>query len=236
MYNNELEMEFEQGFGQEANYETANGSYEFNQEFLGEYNGESDELSDELDETQELEFAHELLSVANEDELNQFLGKLVKRAGRAIGNFARSGVGKGLVGALKNVARKALPIAGQALGAFGGPVGAAIGGRLGSMAGNLFELELEGLSPEDQEYETARAFVRFANAAAGNVANLQQQGAANPQTVLKKALTSAAQQHAPGLLRPATGGQNGRMGQNGRSNGSARGSWVRRGNTLVIQL
>lgn len=219
MYNNELE--FEQGFGYE------NGSYEFNQEFLGQYSGETDELN----ETQELEFAHELLSVANEQELNMFLGNLIKKAGKAVGNFARSSVGQSLIGALKGVAKKALPIAGSAIGTFfGGPAGTAIGGKLGSMASNLFELELEGLSPEDQEYEMARAYVRFANAAANKAAGMVQQGAANPQGVVKQALTEAAQQHAPGLLQPTSAPQNGQRKR------ATQGSWVRRGNTLVIQL
>ncbi len=230
MYNNEFELEFEQG----------NGSYEFNQEFMNESNGSSYEMYGELEESQEMEMAHELLSVSNEDELNMFLGNLVKKAGRAIGGFARSSVGKSLIGALKGVAKKALPIAGGALGSLiGGPVGGAIGGKLGGMAGNLFELELEGLSPEDQEYEMARAYVRFANAAANNAANISQQGAANPQTVLKKALTEAAQQHAPGLLQPTqasrSGQYNGSM-QGGHRRRANQGSWVRRGNTLVIQL
>ena len=232
MYNNEYELEFEQGSDLESAFETDTESYEFNQAFMGEFNnGETDEMNGELEETQELELAHDLLNVSNEEELNMFLGSLVKKAGRAIGNFSRSSIGKGLVGALKNVAKKALPLAGRALGTFvGGPLGGAIGGKLGGMAGNLFELELEGLSPEDQEYEMARAYVRFANAAANNAATLQQRGTANPQVVLKKALTQAAQEHAPGLLRPTTAGRSG----NGIR--STRGSWVRRGNTLVIQL
>ena len=226
MYNNEFEMEFEQGYG------NANGSYEFNQEFMGNSNGESDEL----DESRELEFAHELLNVTNEQELNMFLGNLIKKAGKAVGSFARSPIGQGLVGALKGVAKKALPIAGGALGSLvGGPVGGAIGGKLGGMASNLFELELEGLSPEDQEYEMARAYVRFANSAASKAANLQQQGASNPQAVLKKALTEAAKEHAPGLLQPASTGQNG-QGQNGQRRRAMQGTWTRRGNTLVIQL
>lgn len=219
MYNNELGLEFEQGFG----YENGNGSYEYNQEYMGETYGNTGELN----EMQELEFAHELLNVANEQELNMFLGKLIKKAGSAVGNFARSSVGQNLVSALKGVAKQALPVAGGALGsALGGPLGGMIGGKLGSAASNLFELELEGLSPEDQEYEMARAYVRFANAAANNAASLQQQGATNPQVVLKKALTDAAQEHAPGLLQPTSPKQH----------IPAQGSWVRRGNTLIIQL
>ncbi|WP_420149277.1 hypothetical protein [Spirosoma sp.] len=227
MYNNEFELEFEQGLG----YENGNGSYEFNQEFMGQTNGENYELYGELDETQELEFAHELLNVSNEEELNMFLGKLIKRAGRAIGKVVPASVGKGLIGALKGVAKKALPLVGGALGTVGGPLGATIGGKLGGVAGNLFELELEGLSPEDQEYELARAYVRFANSAANNAASLPQRSTGNPQAVLKKALTDAAQQHAPGLLQPASGGVGGSQRRR-----ATQGSWVRRGNTLVIQL
>jgi hypothetical protein len=114
------------------------------------------------------------------------------------------------------------------------------------MASNLFELELEGLSPEDREFEVARAYVRFASAAANQAANLAARSPATPpQTVLRTALTQAAQQHAPGLLRPArqTGGAlggnqvpAGGTGNSGIGRSAAQGTWTRRGNTLVIQL
>jgi hypothetical protein len=62
---------------------------------------------------------------------------------------------------------------------------------------------LEGLSPEDQEFETARAYVRFANSAASRAAALQtQRGGAPAGVVVRQALSGAARQHAPGLLRP----------------------------------
>jgi uncharacterized protein (DUF697 family) len=255
MYNNEFELEFEQALGQEQQ-EGGFGqesAYEFNPEFMGEMalSGETFEMSGELNETQEMELAHELLSVQNEEELNQFLGKLIKGAGKAIGNFARSGVGRALGGVLKTVAKKALPFAAGALGTFvGGPLGGMIGSKLGAAASNLFELELEGLSPEDQEFEMARAYVRFANGAARQAAGIyrQQGGQAAPQQVLRQALTSAARQHAPGLLRPVGGGGlggNGSYAGNGSyGNGSSpmprmrarSGTWTRQGRTLVIQL
>lgn len=213
MYNNEFSQEFEQAIGQELE---AGGSsmetFEFNPEYLGETSGEAQgesfemngETSGELNETQEMELAHELLEVSNEQELNMFLGKLIRGAGRAIGNFAKSPIGQSIGGALKAVAKKALPIAGGALGTFvGGPLGGMVGGKLGSLASNLFELELEGLSPEDQEFETARAYVRFANGAAGRAAVLQRQRPGAPASaVARQALAGAARQHAPGLLRP----------------------------------
>ncbi|PJJ60169.1 hypothetical protein [Hymenobacter chitinivorans] len=216
MYTNEFSQEFEQALGQEQEYGGSQETFEFNPEFMGETNGESYEMSGELNETQELELAHELLEVSNEQELNMFLGKLIKSAGRAIGNFANSSIGRSIGGALKSVAKVAIPLAGKALGTFvGGPVGGMIGGKLGSMASNLFELELEGLSPEDREFETARAYVRFANAAVRRGAALQRQRPGVPAPALARtALSQAARQHAPGLLRnrtQPTRGANGRF-------------------------
>ena len=211
MYQNEFSQEFEQALGQEFEQEFSGESFEFNPEYLGETStqGESfetyGEMSGELNETFEMELAHELLEVSNEMELNQFLGSLVKKVGGAVSSFAKSSIGKTIGGALKAVAKKALPMVGGALGTFvGGPLGTAVGSKLGSMAGNLFELELEGLSPEDQEFETARAFVRFANSAVqrGAAAAQRPRPGVSPAVAARKALTGAAMQHAPGLLRP----------------------------------
>ncbi|GAA3948290.1 hypothetical protein [Hymenobacter algoricola] len=215
MYQNEFAQEFEQSLGQEQEYGSSQEMYEFDPEYLGELNGEtyemngeSYEMHGELNETQEMELAHELLEVTNEQELNMFLGKLIRGAGRAVSNFAKSSIGRTIGGALKSVGKTVLPLAGKALGSFvGGPIGGMIGGQLGSAASNLFELELEGLSPEDQEFETARAFVRFANSAARRGAAIQRQSPGiNPQTAVRTALGQAAKRHAPGLLR--TGGRN----------------------------
>ncbi|MCB2410179.1 hypothetical protein [Hymenobacter lucidus] len=205
MYNNEFSQEFEQELGQEQQEYGSNEAFEFNPEFMGELSGETFEMNgeQELNETQEMELAHELLEVSNEQELNMFLGKLIKSAGKAVGNFARSSVGKGLGNILKTVAKKALPIVGGAAGTFfGGPLGGMIGNKLGSAASNLFELELEGLSPEDQEFEMARAYVRFANSAASRAAGMQRRRPGTPpRNLLRSALSQAARQHAPGLLR-----------------------------------
>ncbi|MGY3090368.1 uncharacterized protein (DUF697 family) [Hymenobacter sp. UYAg731] len=231
MYNNEFSQEFEQAIGQEL--ETGGSSmetFEFNPEFMGETSGETQgesfEMSGEMNETLEMEFAHELLEVSNEQELNQFLGSFLKKAAGAVGNFAKSSVGRTIGGVLKSVAKKVIPIAGGALGTFvGGPLGGMVGSKLGSMASNLFELELEGLSPEDQEFETARAFVRFANAAVNRAATLQNQRRGMPTSaVVRQALANAATQHAPGLLRPRNAdgtfrSMNGRNGQYANRNG-----------------
>ena len=198
------------------------GEYEFEESEHGDSESES-----VFDETEEMELAAELLSVSNEAELDQFLGDLVKRAGRVIGKVIKSPLGRALVGLLKGVARKALPIVGGAIGsAFGGPAGGAIGGQLAPMAGRLFGLELEGLSPEDQEYEVARRFVRFGGAATGNAAAAAD--SIDAATAAKQGVVAAANQHAPGLLRPAATGAMPGVG-GGRS-----GRWVRRGRKIVV--
>jgi hypothetical protein len=104
---------------------------------------------------------------------------------------------------LKGVLKKALPIAGKVAGSFfGGPVGATIGGKLGSMAGNLFEMELEGLSQEDREFEAAKQFVRFASEAVKNASFMP---GGNPVAVARSAIAAAARNHAPGLLNGSAG-------------------------------
>jgi hypothetical protein len=70
-------------------------------------------------------------------------------------------------GTLRDAARQSLPVLGRGVGQWlGGPTGGAVGADLAPAAGDLFGLELEGLSEQDGEFEAARAFVRFAWTAA----------------------------------------------------------------------
>jgi hypothetical protein len=181
-----------------------------------------------FDEVEEMELAGALLEIQSEEELDQFLGNLIRRAGRAVGAAVRSPVGQTLNGILKNAARQALPVVGSAIGsAVGGPSGARAGSQLAATAGRLFGLELEGLTQEDREYEVARRFVRFAGAAAANAGRAPASGA--PQAIASSAAAAAARAHAPGLLRPAG------ADAAARTNGAPRqGRWVRRGRHIVI--
>lgn len=212
------------------------GSHEY--ETFGEYGHEGP-----FSEAEEMELAAELLTISNEAELEQFFGKLFKKAG----GFLRSGIGRTIGGALKGIAKKALPILGSTVGNIFVPgLGGVIGGKLASAAGGMFGLELEGLSHEDQEFEVARQIVRLGAAAASNAA--QANPSAPPAQVAQAALTTAAQQFAPGLLRntamqtggvmgAGTGGQVGaqfgtRHGRRCSHKGTGR--WVRRGNSIIL--
>lgn len=61
----------------------------------------------------------------------------------------------------------------------------------------IFGTELEGLSPEDRELETARRFVRFAAAAARMAGRADPD--APPQSVVRNSERMAAQRLAPGM-------------------------------------
>ena len=164
--------------------------------FAGEY-----QESQELPEIMHDELASELLEVSNEQELDHFLGNLFNKVAGTIGKVIKSPVGQALGGILKTVAKKALPIAGGALGTFvGGPLGGMVGSKLASMAGNAFGLEWEGLSPEDRDFEVARRYVRFATHAARKAAAAPPH--IDPVKVAKAAVVEAAKKYAPGLLAP----------------------------------
>lgn len=201
--------------------------YEFADE--GGFTGDT-EAGSPFTEVEEMEMAADLLEVTDEAELDQFLGNLIKKAGRGVGKFIKSPLGRSLGGILKGAVKQALPLVGGSIGtALGGPVGGMIGGKLASAAGGLFGLELEGMSLEDQEFEVARRVVRFAGAATKNAALTQPD--VDPRIAAKNAVISAAQKHAPGLIGGAagnvsTGYAQRRLGRSGR--------WIRKGRRIIL--
>lgn len=203
-------------------FEREASDYEFDSEFESSsgFNGGGG-----LSEIDEMELAGDFLEIQDEAELDQFLGKLFKKLGQGARKFISSPLGKQLGGILKGAAKKLLPVAGGALGGLvGGPVGAALGSNLAGGAAQALGLEVEGLSGEDQEFEVARQYVRFATTAVQNAAAAP--SSQPPEQAARSAAAGAARQHAPGLLRP--GGMRPAVG------GRRSGRWVRRGNRIVL--
>ena len=172
-------------------------------------------------EALEMELAGRLLEVADEAELEQFLGGLVRSAASAVRGFAGSATGRALGGVLKNAARQVLP---QVGGIVGSALGGQQGGQLGTAAGKWLgsRFELEAMSAEDREFEVARAFVRTASDAARLAATAPPQA---PQRIATQAVATAASRHLPGLVPVVTG-------RTGARNASGR--WVRHGNRIVV--
>jgi len=213
-------------------YESEN-TFEFNPEMTSYENeqfefGQS-EWGEVFNEGEVMELTAELLEITNEAELDRFLGDLIKRAGRAIGKVVKSPIGQAVGGVLKGVAKKALPIAGGALGAyFGGPLGAQIGSGLASAAGGALGLELETMSQEDREFEGGKQFVRFAADTVKSAASASP--SVDPRSAAQTAAATAAQKYAPNLLRPGSGSAApSSVPGKGRS-----GRWMRKGRNIII--
>lgn len=172
-------------------------------------------------EALEMELAGRLLEVTNEEELEDFLGSLVRSATSAARSFAGSAAGQALGGVLKDAARQVLP---QVGGIVGSALGGASGGQLGTAAGRWLggRFELEGMSAEDREFELARAFVRTARDASRIALRMPYQP---PRQLATTAVATAAGNHLPGLVPVLAGGAPGRR---------ASGRWVRHGRRIVI--
>jgi len=230
----EGEMDMEQAMDYEQDWDMEGNGYEPDYEYdMEAYEDEYEAYADEegvFDEEEEMDLAAELLSTESEEELDEFLGRLVKRAARKVRRAVKSPVGRALRRVAKRATKRVLPRAGRAIGAaFGGPIGGAIGGRIGSGARRLLGLELEGMSPEDQEFEVAKRVVRLTGDATKIAATSPASG--DPEQDARTAVIKAAKRHAPGLVRPTKpmpptvtpGGVSGRSGK-----------WIRRGRKIVL--
>ncbi len=206
--------------------EAAFGESEF--PVFGETFAES-AFSSPFSEAEELTLAAELLSVTSEEDLDQFLGKLVRGAWRGIKKVGKlvGKIAKPLGGVLKTIAKKALPFVGGALGSFipipG--VGTAVGSALGGALSKALETEFGESSQEEQEFEMARRFVRLAGTAARQAALAPPD--ADEGEVLETALMGAARRHLPNF--PAGFGSAVGFGGRARS-----GRWVRREDSILV--
>ncbi len=135
--------------------ETAAPDYETAEPFEGD---------EPLNEADEELLAAELLGVSSEPELDQFLGKLMKKAARGLRSItpALKRIARPLAGTLKNVAKAALPTVGAALGSVVPGAGTAVGSMLGGALSNALEPEFEVGDDEEYEFEKAKRVVRLA--------------------------------------------------------------------------
>lgn len=141
--------------------------------------GQADEaLRDEYDE---MSFAAQLLEAQTPAALDAVLHDLVARGGLG-GPVARP-----VADLLRRAAHQVFP-----LNATRAPA------DLKRKAAAIFGLEVEGLSPEDKEFEVARRFVRLAG---DTVDQAQARTGQPPRRAVELALLHAARRHAPGLLR-----------------------------------
>jgi len=140
-----------------------------------------------FNEGQLLELAAQLLEARTAPALAASLDRLIARSARQLGTAASAPQAHALQEALTQAAARVLPC-----------TDCTRGGQTIAAATRAAGLELEGLSPEDKEFELARNFVRLA---ADAVRHLVTSPAGTPaQRAAQDALARAARHHAPGLL------------------------------------
>ena len=143
-----------------------------------------------LAEVAELELAHALLEATGQGELGALANRLLRcgasLAGRTLDPKVAQLLGWRLMRAGQSVRKLIAP-----------SVGRSDPGDPSEAMERITGAELEGLSAEDQEFETARAFVRFAIEAARTAARAP--STMHPATVAATAARVAARRHAPGL-------------------------------------
>jgi hypothetical protein len=196
-----------------------------------------------LGEQEELELAMELLNVQTDQELEQFLGNMFRKIGsglKAVGSFAAKNVVPVLGSALKQIAKRALPIAGGALGSLipipG--VGTVLGRAVGSVVANALEMEVAGLPREDGDIERARRFVRLAASAIHQAASSP--GLDSPENIAREALSNATIRHLPAAagalatLTPIAGEVQGALTPSPMAFGHS-GIWKRHGRHIVVE-
>ncbi|NOT00467.1 MAG: hypothetical protein HOP29_07545 [Phycisphaerales bacterium] len=183
----------------------------------------------EVNPEEEFNLAAELLSVGTEQELDQFLGRFLRRAGRGFRRFARSGLGRTLGGVLKKVAKTALPTLGGALGGVVGSVipgaGTVIGGALGTALGGAAAGalgETAGLSQEDQEFDVARRIIRMGIDSARELNELPE-GEVFAQEEILSTIGSIAGRLLPSVASAVLGGFSGSGSAGSQAMGGAAG-------------
>lgn len=174
-----------------------------------------------MDEVEEIQWATELLAVTNEGELDEFLGNFFRKFAPRL-KTAFAPVVQAVAPKLKDAAKTAIPLAGQALGSLIGTKSAIVGKHLGNAAVDILGWEI-GDQGDGESFEAARQIVRFGADAIRRAGAVAASGQTSPQA-LAQAVNSAAKTHAPGLL--ATAGRSSAPQSSGR--------WVRRGNRIIL--
>ena len=224
--------------------------------YESEQAGWTGETGEVFGEAEEMQLASELMQVRDEQELDQFLGSLIRQAGGALGRLVGSSDGQAIGSILKGAAKKLLPHAAGAIGAaFGGPLGARISSGIASLANSEVGMEAEGWNQEawnqeswnqegwnqeGRELEGARQFVRVAADTVRNA--MAAAGYADPMAAAQSAIAQAAELRVPALLQqaapagmaqyPAVPPYSGQYP--GAYSGGESGRWLRRGNRIVL--
>ncbi|MFO1155218.1 MAG: hypothetical protein U1E42_16375 [Rhodospirillales bacterium] len=197
--------------------------------------GVAAETEGPLDEVDEMELASDLLEVSDEAALDRVVANLLKTGARGLD---LAGIPTAAVNALGGVVKQAIKKAIPALASDSAPSATITAHdlplrRAATNAGAMFGLELEGLSPEDKEFEVAKRLARFGVSAARQLGRIGRR--LTPRDAARQAAVAAARAHAPGLLRTSTSPKQSLPGSAAPDRpASENGKWVRCGRNIII--
>lgn len=165
----------------------------------GQADFEDESVLGVLDEANELQLAAGLLEVGNEEQLDRCLANVIHEAEKITGRVVQPSQAEAIRDVLRNSIQQILPVGSVQHGAtMRTSVGTELSRALSATAGQLLGLELEGLSPEDREFEAVRQFVRFAGETVKNA--VEGAPGSDPQDAAHRAAAKAAEAYAPGLF------------------------------------
>ncbi|MDM0106073.1 hypothetical protein QTH97_14105 [Variovorax sp. J22R24] len=164
-------------------------------------------------DTESAGLAAELLNAASGQHLSTTLGRMVRaHAPRdAVAPAAAE-----LVSLLRTAARQSLPLVAGAT--------ARQAGTTYKRMGRFFGIELEGLSPEDQEFELARRFAQLTREAAHQLAMAP--AGLSPAAAARWAARRAARRFAPGWAQV--------LDAPGAAPSASAGRWARHGACVTV--
>lgn len=210
---------------------------EYGETHENQYSPPFEGSQEHFQEIPEGELAYELMHVQSEEELDQFLGDLLKSAWSGAKALYHSPLGQKLkrqaIEGLKDMGRKALPGLGRTVGGhFFGPQGARIGGQLGKMAAKGLGLEYQGATALERRTEGSRRFVRTARNAARRIATQIQSGQPVNARIIHQIILQEGRRWFPGLPVQAIGGTGGGAGPSSAQNA---GRWYRQGSRIILE-
>jgi hypothetical protein len=188
---------------------------------FGSGQADSESESFELfDEVRELEMMTELLDVANEQQLERFLVDFIREVSTTTGAVAKPNETAALRDVLRQCVNQIRLMKSAQHGRKRTSIGAQLGDGLSATAGQVLGLELEGLSPEDREFEAARQFLRFAGETVKKTVDRSR--TEDPSDAADHAAVEAAEVYAPGLFADAADVH------------GVSGEWIRRGDRIIL--
>lgn len=210
---------------------------------FGELEGVDDEPADENFESGEPPYdeeaygygledalAYELMTVSDEAEMEEFLGKLMSSAARKFKKLGRAALPR-LLPILKGPAgsllKGAMPLLGSALGSAVPGAGTLLGGMAGQRLGQLLGGQMEDASDDEARVDLSRKLVNTVSDAVDRAVQDPRSGA-EPVSAARDAFVGAIQANLPpGVRRALAGGK-------GSGAGAQSGRWVRRGRKIIL--